>query len=454
MTDDQWLSAIACYSHDQMRALRDGGLVGGAHELAQLLEEQVKREPARFAKLACRFPDDTHPAYFDAVLRGITEGSLDDMQLVLDVCKRCYQLPSRPCGRWICRPIAKLAEHPLPEEALDIVACYATEDPDPEQELWRPRPTGRDILTAAINSVRGSAAEAMAKLTFADSNRVTYLLPSIERMVQDPSIAVRCCVADILTAVLKHDRELAIRLFEQLCDTEDALLKTHYIDRFLFYALQTHFERLRPLVERMISSLEPEVATVGARQACLASLFVEEARPLAERCISGTEAQQMGAAEVCAANLRTASFRSVCEEALIALFNSPHEKVRSKAGTCFLGYEGEELGAYEGLLKAFVPSPAFASQYFHVISALEKTTAKLPEITCLACERFLDIVGQGAADIRTHHAANAAIVSRLIIRVYSQARDEALQTRCLNAIDRMAQMRAYGFEKVLALYDR
>ena len=139
MTDDQWLSAVARYSHDQMRALRDGELVGGAHELAQLLEGQVKREPARFAKLACRFPDDTHPAYFDAVLRGITEGGLDDMQLVLEVCKRCHQLPSRPCGRWICRPIAKLAEHPLPEEALDIIAWYATEDPDPEQELWRAR---------------------------------------------------------------------------------------------------------------------------------------------------------------------------------------------------------------------------------------------------------------------------------------------------------------------------
>ena len=76
-------------------------------------------------------------------------------------------------------------------------------------------------------------------------------------MVRDPSIAVRSCVADVLTAVLKHDRELAIRLFEQLCDTEDALLKTHYVERFLFYALQTHFEKLRPIVERMIVSLEP-----------------------------------------------------------------------------------------------------------------------------------------------------------------------------------------------------
>ena len=180
------------------------------------------------------------------------------------------------------------------------------------------------------------------EILFRDSNRVAYLLPTVEEMVRDPSIAVRSCVAAVVIAVIKHDRDLAVRLFEQLCDTEDVLLKTHYVERFLFYALQTHFKRLRPAVECMLAAQESEVATVGARQVCLASLFVEDARPLADRCISGTEAQQMGAAEVFAVNLRTANFRSVCEEALITLFSSPYEKVRSKAGTCFHGFvEGE-----------------------------------------------------------------------------------------------------------------
>jgi hypothetical protein len=337
---------------------------------------------------------------------------------------------------------------------LGIIAWYATEDPDPKQELWRSRGTGRHILTAAINSVRGSAAEAMGKVIFVDGNRITHFLPAIEHMIYDPSIAVRSCVAAVLIAVFKHDRDLAVRLFEPLCDTEDVLLKTHYVERFLFYALQTHFERLRPTVERMLTSQDSEVATAGARQACLASLFVEDARPLADRCVFGTEAQRMGAAEVFAVNLRTASFRSVCEEALITLFNSPYEKARSKTGTCFHGFVEEELRAYEELVDAFIRSPAFASHYFNLIHALDKTTAKLPEITCLACERFLNTFGQEAGDIRTRHAADADTVCRLIVRVYSQTRDQGLQTRCLDVIDRMVQTRAFGFEKTLALYDR
>jgi hypothetical protein len=204
----------------------------------------------------------------------------------------------------------------------------------------------------------------------------------------------------------------------------------------------------------MLVSQESEVATVGARQACLASLFVEEACPLADRCISGTEAQQMGAAEVFAANLRMANLRSVCEEGLMVLFNSPYEKVRSKTGTCFQGLMGEELSGYETLVDTFVRSPAFASHYFNVIHALDQTTAKLPEVTRFTCERFLMTFSQEAGDIRTGHAADADTVCRLIIRAYNQARDEGLQTRCLDVIDRMVQTRAFGFDKTLALFDR
>ena len=145
---------------------------------------------------------------------------------------------------------------------------------------------------------------------------------------------------------------------------------------------------------------------------------------------------------------------SICEESLITLFNSPYEKVRSKAGTCFHGFEGEELSAYEGLIDAFVQSPAFARHYFNLIYSLDQTTAKLPNVTCLACERFLNTFGREAGDIRTGHSADADMICRLIVRAYSQTRDEGLQARCLDVIDRMTQTRAFGFEKVLELYDR
>ena len=67
-----------------------------------------------------------------------------------------------PLGRYICDPIANSAQGEVPAEALDLVAWYATEDPDPEEDYWRtqvsPEKTNRfdkKILTNGINTNRG-----------------------------------------------------------------------------------------------------------------------------------------------------------------------------------------------------------------------------------------------------------------------------------------------------------
>ena len=196
----------------------------------------MKKDPARFAELILRFPDDSNVAYFEAVLRGISDAILN-AEVVVMVCERCHRIDGNPVGRAICALIANLGQVEIPSSALDLVAWYATEDPDPSQELWRTpaSPLGDpyyrgDILSHGINTVRGSAAEALAKIIESDPGRASYLQPVLEKMVQDPSIAARSCVAQALIAVLRYDRDLAVALFKQLCDTEDALLKTHFIE--------------------------------------------------------------------------------------------------------------------------------------------------------------------------------------------------------------------------------
>lgn len=439
--------------------MEDDFLKGGAHELSGVLERRTKEEPERFAKLALRFPNDAHRYYFDAVLRGIAEAGVST-QTLLEVCRRCHELPERPSGRWICGAVEKAAERTLPEELLEIVAWYGTEDPDPDQELWRTdagsgQPYyGGDILTSGINSTRGRAAETIAALIFRDAKRTLNFSQALEKMVEDTSIAVRACVASALTAVLNYDRGLAVELFERLCDTEDVLLGTREVENFIFYAVQTHFDALKLILERMLASGEVNVATAGARQACVASLVVEGARPLAERCLSGTEAQRIGAAEVYAANLRTARYRSVCEDALTRLFDDESEKVRSEASKCFYRFEGEKLGQYAGLIEDFILSTAFATEHRQLIHALKRTTAELPEATVSACARFLDLVGQEAADIRTASAGLADNVVQLLMRAYNQSRSSETQARCLDLFDRMAQLGMYGVDRALDQYER
>lgn len=460
MNDEQWLSAIHQHNTDRDDFTQDGHYVGGALELSRILEDRVRDEPKRYAELVMRFPDHANPFYFEAVLRGLSDTNLD-IETIIKVCERCHRIEGRPLGRYICDPIANSAQDEVPAEALDLVAWYATEDPDAQQELWRTPASpggepyyGGDILMNGINTNRGRAAQAMAKLIEKDHTRITHFHPALEKIVQDPSIAVRSCVAETLLAVLRHDRNLAVALFRQLCNTEDALLQTPFIERFLLFALQTHFQELSQILKRMIFSQLPDVASAGARQACLAALDLPEAAELAEFCLSGSEAQRTGAAEVMAANVKTAAFRSFCEDALIKLFNDTSADVRAEAAQCFSRFEGTQLGEYAHLVTQFVSSDAFQQNYVHLIMALEKTTAKLPEVTLTACERFIDFAGHASSDVGTGTAFSADSVTKLTLRIYQQSTENTIRARSLNLIDKLMENSAYGINEALENFER
>ncbi len=253
MTDKQWLTAISEYDYDDggSRFERTGELIGGAFQLASLLEKQVKQNPVRFANLIENFPEGANVAYFNALLRGLSEAEIDDVKVAIQVIEHCHHLSQKPCGSSITWLIGKQAELPWTQEVFDILIWYALNDSDPNQELWRTQVGnsnsseleaeiqqpeidigehhnseldslsqnkttsnqfyyGGDILTAGINTVRGSAATAIAKLIFAKEDRATKFYAPLKEMVNDTFIAVRACVAEALTAMLNYDRDIAI----------------------------------------------------------------------------------------------------------------------------------------------------------------------------------------------------------------------------------------------------
>ncbi|MDK2984502.1 MAG: hypothetical protein PWQ96_144 [Clostridia bacterium] len=458
MTDQQWLNAIKKYSKEAFGE-RQGHLFGGALELSRVLEKQAKLEPERFVKLSYRISENAHAYYFEAILRGVTEANAPK-EVALNICKRCHDLPKRPCGRYIVDAIGNYAKEELPAWALSMVAWYATEDTDPEKELWRTKaPDGKvyyggDIVTAAINTVRGRAALAIGKLIFYDENRLLQLNKILDKMVNDPSIAVRTCVAHSLIGVLYHNRDLAVELFIKLCEAEDELLKTKYVEEFIYYAKHTHYDELEPILKRMLESTVDKAQQVGARQVCLAALSNDDAARLAEECIEGSSAKRIGAAQIYATNVTTAKYMNPCTKALLTLFNDQNEEVRKEAARCFYHFKESQLGDYVDLIDAFIESKAFTEHNHNLIYALEHTTAKLPEVTLSVCTKFLDAVGRNAADIRTRSAADADKVSKLLIRVYSQSNSETFRSRCLDLIDKMKMIGVHGLDKALADVER
>ena len=462
MSDDEWLGAIQRYSSSSPSNEPARFFVGGVHELSQLLEAQTKEDPARFAKLVQLIPDNSNTSYFEAVLRGL-DGADIEMEAMVQACLRCHQIPGGPLGRLVTRPLVHFSGSQLPDKALQMVAWYATDHPNPDPETDSPETTyyqgGRkyqryDPIMVGISSVRGSAAGTIARLMFQDEYYLSFFEPHLKLMVRDPSEATRACVAEALLGVLRHNRDLAVQLFLELCDDNERLLATRFFEDFLRYAIPTHFTELDPVLHRMLKSRDDAVATAGARWSCYASLTVEEALPLASQCPSGSTSQRLGAAEVYAANLKLSAHRSVSEELLKKLFHDTEAEVRQKAARCFYGFEGRELGEYENLVAEYIQSPAFEPAHNPLFDALEKTTANMPDLVLAACERIFELAAVKTGDLTSAVAGTSSTIAKLIVRVYSRTTDPTLRSRCLDIIDKMSLYGGYGLDVITEEFDR
>ena len=445
MTDANWLSAMAQHSQEYPPYAGDA-LVGGAVNLSRVLESLTKGDPARFANLAHQMPDSVNPVYFKAILQGLA-GSELSMDQIIAVCLRCHQLPGRPLGCWITKPLVHFPDEVLPDAALEMTAWYATQDSYPE-----PGSTDYqgDLMTDGINCVRGTAADLIARLIFQNRHYLDFFRPYLDIMVNDLSTAVRAMVAHTLLGALRYDRDFAVGRFVELC-ADDEVLATPFVEQFLKYGVQTHFDDLEPVLSRMLSSDDDDVATVGARQSCLASLTVGEAVPLGQQCVSGSKPLRLGAAEVYAANLKASALRAECEAMLAQLFNDPNDKVRGAAASCFRHFSGWDLGEYVNLANHYVESTAFTAEYNPLLTALEETTAHIPALVVAACERFFDLAAEDGHNVNMIDTQN---VVNLVVRAYSQTSDVHIRNRCLDLIDRMHLLGVYGLDNTLAALDR
>ena len=453
MSDEDWLAEIKKHSQDNFDE--------DANDLSRTLENKVRNAPTRFANLIHHIPDDANKMYFYAILSGLTDVAVET-SLAISAVKRCHRVPGRPLGRPIVRLLEKISDAELPADALDILAWYATKAPNPVGEPNWATSVGRarqerdlqDMMNAGLNTDRGAAVYAIAKLLFHNENYLASFKPHLTSMVNDRSIAVRAMVAYILLAVLRYDRDLAVKLFAPLCGADDRLLGTRFVEDFIRYAATTHWDDIKPVIARMLKSNIDEVAAAGARQACLASLIEEDALPLAQDCVNGASAQRLGAAEVYAANLRFSEHRAACQAMLETLFSVPDADVRIAASRCFDRFDGSALASYESLVDAFVQSHAFEDGHHSLIHALTRTTARMPNAILFAAETFIATFGTAAADIRTGVSAYSADIAKLALRVYEQETDSSTRRRCLDLIDKLVEAQAGGASSAIEEFER
>lgn len=465
LTDAQWLKAIAKYSSDRTAfSTGEDWLKGGALELSRELEFFTKNDPERFANLLLRLPDNTHIWYYEATLRGINASSFEPgFELLEKVIQKVQGLPEHPCGREISDLIGKYAALDIPRSLVDVLVEFATKGAGPKETASEeydedPNEPGlivRGLLNEGLNSVRGRAVYELGSLILAEPNRLDYLLPVLQQVVSDPSMPVRLLAARTLLCVLHHNRELAVSLLPFLfTDADELLLGAEFCEKLIFYCIFTHFSIVKPLIEKMLLSKYISVKMAGARLAMQAMLIESNDELFLEACFDHSTEQKKGFAQVLYPTLKVPEYQEACAKRLVVLFNDEDEKVRSLASKCFRALEIGQLEAMKDFIKSFIESRAFPDNYDDIIYVLDKKSVYLPDIACGVCEKFIQIAGDEASDIRTSSAATAHHITDVLLKVYSQTKDQVIKEKSLNLIDELLEIGAYSMGGRIDRFER
>ena len=224
---------------------------------------------------------------------------------------------------------------------------------------------------------------------------------------------------------------------------EERLLATPHVTGMIRGNLRHSFSELRTLVERMIRSEEPEVREAGARMVSLAALEKQSVTELEAEVLHGDASHRRGIAQVASANIAMSECRTWCETKLAVLFNDSDARVRREAASCFSRLTDEALDTYDGLIAAFYGSTAFENGSFWLVNALQKSVERLPGMTCMVCERYLE-----------RDAGETFDVAKLIFRTYQQHQNDEWTARSLDLIDRLCLEWHLGAEHEMEQFDR
>lgn len=474
MTDEQWLSAMHKYSPQRPRNPADW-TKGGIHELCAQLVRQAQADKPRFAAMALRMPDAVPADYFGAILDGLSEthGALPDelranaiapqplgTATIFAVVRRLHGLAGHPCGRVICSSFAHLAGQHWPDEAFALLSHYALHDADPEQELWRTPASGGtpyyggDPESAGLNSVRGGAAYAVARLLFADMTRWPNLEQAVRALAVDRSLAVRAMAVECLLAMMNIDRDAAVRLFLELVKGPDEILGGRNIDQFLHHASFAHYLAVRPILLSMLQSSRGDARASAGRQIAVASFHTKCAEEDLQQALGGDEHCRAGAAEVFAHNLGHEAVRGTCRQHLLRLFNDDSKKVRDAAEVCFRSLSDQQLAEEKVLIYGFIQSKAFSDGFSQLSLALENSAAQLPDVVCAIPER---LVAQHLAETPSEpleQRHNVYGIPELVLRIYQQTPDPVTKSRCLAVVDSMLELGFSSLESELEKVER
>lgn len=406
MLDSHWLGAFQKHRRNrEERRFTRRGVVGGVEQLARVLQECVKVDPARFVALLSRFPDGTHPDYARAIVRGVAESDATG-----EVSTRAAQIAIGSADPEMPRALFYLAsKHPTvghDDKVFEAIERFATTLPSPES-----RPSDRakstsqkdqddqsieDLVHAAgraeglaLNTEKGAAIHALADILWEAPERYDRVLRYTETAIaSESSQAMRVALVRCVHAVAGRDPDRGLQLLAALTAADASPLTTRPGLRLLSYAFWNRREIGLLLLDRLFSADEFRPAALW-----LLSHYAIEDDEAAARF------EPMWTNDVLvrrmAANAAIEAARDLETEPsprlqrwLALLFHDTHDVVLKEAASYGRYIGGAGRSVREALALAEIDSPAFRTDPDDILHGLDKIGAEFPDVVVAACTAF------------------------------------------------------------------
>ncbi|WP_229403188.1 hypothetical protein [Micromonospora okii] len=461
MSDEDWLRAMARHNSDRESFTT---FRGGSRELSHVLQGEVAKDPVRFARLALRLDGSINPDYTEAILMGLGEGDpLPDPNPVFVAIRHIASLHLGQNDRWLGWPLRKnYLKSDVPADIITMLIERIMSSEDPVADRWPNHELGEResldgvIMSEGMNTARGSLALTLGYLLVYDSDgrRTALVVPVLDRLAQDQSVAVRACVAQVIAGCLMHARPQAVEAFKLLVQGDDRLLVVETVTRLIRYIGNADHAIVMPLVPRMLAAEAAEVRQCGGALAALASVQWGQ-EDLLPAVVSGQDAAaRTGAAMVCAHLLPVATNSAVAEDTLIHLMSDSDKGVREAAAEVAGVLRNERLRRFSRVLTALISSEAYSEAVPQLLITLERAPDRVDALVILCARRFTEVHGADIGDISTGAAGDAREVGQLVFRAYAQATSHGQRCEALDLIDQLLALNAYGMVELVDAAER
>jgi hypothetical protein len=465
MNDSNWLTAMARYSDDHSRRYFRNSVIGGARQLASVLQTQAKENPERFVALLESMPLTLNAAYAEAILGGVREGAADGplAARAINAAARWTQADiGRPIN-WTVQKYPSAAKNPNVlaiiltsaefGSASDTTVKTTNRDQRPRTSVAELLEDDGDYESSGLNGERGAAFEALAKVLWDDASTFSTIADFVERQVEaEPLTSVRMMMLHTINSIAKHDTLRGLQLLDRLARKDPVALLCHNGRHILNWATYNADLDAEGISELLISSQEPSQRALGllmqsglalSDDAC-ASLFMERfsddllcRQVAAYRAVGNVTSDRVGD--------RAAAW-------LIVLLDDENDNVRREAARANWAEILDDKADRSRLVFAHIASRSFKDHADNLMLALEDRVDRFPEITFAAIKRLID--GWRADDQRGRALALYHLPKVLVGLYRAVDGDSARERELLDLFDSYLARDTDSIRTEIGMYER